>query len=495
MLNHWRMAQLHAQEAPERVPRARGVGRAVRPHRRRPDLAARLRRPPLRPARPRRRPHRPGDDPHPPAARGRARHRRVHGVHGHRDASRTSDGESPGAFGYWRESGRFIVFKAPTRGARDRRHRQVLQGHVELVGVHRRRPRPGAARRRLPGQHGVRPVPPDRHGLAAVGEGAPRHRVGARRRRRAAATPRASASCSTTSRSSSRPRRPTPRRRPTAGTPTRRTTAVRPSCCPATRSPARSTPRSRPAAGSPHGGVFLDIASRRTPEFIQQAAAVDVPPVQGAGRRRHHRRADGDRPDLPLRDGRRRGRPRHRGEHRSPGLYAAGEVAGGMHGSNRLGGNSLSDLLVFGRRAGAQRGGRTPRRPRRRGPQVADERGHGGRGARALAPFEVEGGENPYTIQHDLQETMQRPGRHHPQRATSSSSRSSEIEALKERAQDAVRRGPPAVQPRLAPRDRHAATCCSSRECIAKAALEREESPRRAHPRRLPGDRRRRGAR
>ena len=54
MLNNWRMAQLHAQEAPERVLRARGLGRAVRPHRGRPDQPARLRRPPLRPPRPRR---------------------------------------------------------------------------------------------------------------------------------------------------------------------------------------------------------------------------------------------------------------------------------------------------------------------------------------------------------------------------------------------------------------------------------------------------------
>ena len=56
-----------------------------------------------------------------------------------------------------------------------------------------------------------------------------------------------------------------------------------------------------------------------------------------------------------------------------PGLFAAGEVAGGMHGSNRLGGNSLSDLLVFGRRAGA-RGERLRRRARRaaRRPQVHD---------------------------------------------------------------------------------------------------------------------------
>ncbi len=70
------------------------------------------------------------------------------------------------------------------RRARHRRHRQVVQGHVELVGVHRRRARPGPARRVDPRQHGVHPVPPDGHGLAALGQGHPRHRVGARRRRR-----------------------------------------------------------------------------------------------------------------------------------------------------------------------------------------------------------------------------------------------------------------------------------------------------------------------
>ncbi len=67
---------------------------------------------------------------------------------------------------------------------------------------------------------------------------------------------------------------------------------------------------------SPHGGVFLDIASRRSRGVHPPAAAVHVPPVQGAGRRRHHGRADGDRADLPLRDGRCRGRPRHRCQHR-----------------------------------------------------------------------------------------------------------------------------------------------------------------------------------
>ena len=85
-----------------------------------------------------------------------------------------------------------------------------------------------------------------------------------------------------------------------------------------------------------------------------------------------------------------------------PGLFAAGEVAGGMHGSNRLGGNSLSDLLVFGRRAGDR--GRSTRPdspgPRCRTSALADA------ARAALAPFEREGGENPYTVQHDLQQTM-----------------------------------------------------------------------------------------
>jgi succinate dehydrogenase / fumarate reductase flavoprotein subunit len=87
-----------------------------------------------------------------------------------------------------------------------------------------------------------------------------------------------------------------------------------------------------------------------------------------------------------------------------PGLYAAGEVAGGMHGANRLGGNSLSDLLVFGRRAGAAaaacaRGlGDLPALP---GADIeAAER-------ELLAPFDRTQGENPYEVHQALQKTMQ----------------------------------------------------------------------------------------
>src|SRR5580693_4212107 len=103
--------------------------------------------------------------------------------------------------------------------------------------------------------------------------------------------------------------------------------------------------------GSPHGGVFLDIASRRSPEYILQR----LPSM-------HHQfkeLADVDITQEPMEIG-----PTchyvmggvevepDTAASSVPGLFAAGEVSGGMHGSNRLGGNSLSDLLVFGRRAG-----------------------------------------------------------------------------------------------------------------------------------------------
>jgi succinate dehydrogenase / fumarate reductase flavoprotein subunit len=86
-----------------------------------------------------------------------------------------------------------------------------------------------------------------------------------------------------------------------------------------------------------------------------------------------------------------------------PGLYAAGEVAGGMHGANRLGGNSLSDLLVFGRRAGSAAADYALERPT----PVLDERAVAEVTAHALSFFDHDGSENPYTVHHDLQETMQ----------------------------------------------------------------------------------------
>jgi succinate dehydrogenase / fumarate reductase flavoprotein subunit len=86
-----------------------------------------------------------------------------------------------------------------------------------------------------------------------------------------------------------------------------------------------------------------------------------------------------------------------------PGLFAAGEVAGGMHGSNRLGGNSLSDLLVFGRRAGM---GAANYVKSAAAPKVSDESIK--RAAEKIeAPFKRTGGENPYTLHQELQELTQ----------------------------------------------------------------------------------------
>jgi succinate dehydrogenase / fumarate reductase, flavoprotein subunit len=155
--------------------------------------------------------------------------------------------------------------------------------------------------------------------------------------------------------------------------------------------------------GSPHGGVFLDIASRHDAAYIQkrlpsmyhqfkELAEVDITkePME-VGPTCHYVMGGVEvEPETAAST--------------VPGLYAAGEVAGGMHGSNRLGGNSLSDLLVFGRRAGAAAAERAlATGPRRENvsPQAVREAADG-----AYAPFARRGGENPYTIQQELQKIM-----------------------------------------------------------------------------------------
>ncbi|MDA8148461.1 MAG: fumarate reductase/succinate dehydrogenase flavoprotein subunit [Actinomycetota bacterium] len=155
--------------------------------------------------------------------------------------------------------------------------------------------------------------------------------------------------------------------------------------------------------GSPHGGVFLDIATRRSAEYIRrrlpsmyhqfkELAGVDitVDPME-VGPTCHYVmggvRVDADTAATTV-----------------PGLFAAGEVAGGMHGANRLGGNSLSDLLVFGRRAGI---GAAEYAAGRVGPITLDEGELEVAVCGATAPLGREDGESPYDIHHDLQETMQ----------------------------------------------------------------------------------------
>jgi succinate dehydrogenase / fumarate reductase flavoprotein subunit len=155
--------------------------------------------------------------------------------------------------------------------------------------------------------------------------------------------------------------------------------------------------------GSPHGGVYLDIATRRSPEYIKrrlpsmyhqflELAGVDITkePME-VGPTLHYImggvRVDADTAAATV-----------------PGLFAAGEVAGGMHGANRLGGNSLSDLLVFGRRAGlyaAEYAQTHPTMPAINPDEVEEVTRW------MLAPFESNGTENPYTLHAELQETMQ----------------------------------------------------------------------------------------
>jgi len=228
--------------------------------------------------------------------------------------------------------------------------------------------------------------------------------------------------------------------------------------------------------GSPHGGVFLDICTRRSAEYIRrrlpsmyhqfkQLAGVDITkePME-VGPTCHYVmggvRVDAESTQATV-----------------PGLFAAGEVAGGMHGANRLGGNSLSDLLVFGRRAGLH----AALYAKNLGGRLTIERGQVEQAVQAmLAPFERVGGENPYAIQSDLQETMQMLVGiiRHARELREALVR---IEALKERARkvrvDGHRQYNPGWHTAL---DLDALLTVA--ECCAMAALERQES-RGAHTR------------
>jgi succinate dehydrogenase / fumarate reductase flavoprotein subunit len=155
--------------------------------------------------------------------------------------------------------------------------------------------------------------------------------------------------------------------------------------------------------GTPHGGVYLDIATRRSAEFIRrrlpsmyhqfmELAGVDITTESMEIGPTCHYIMGGVQVDADT------------AATAAPGLFAAGEVAGGMHGANRLGGNSLSDLIVFGKRAGMGaaeyiEAGDVA------GPMNDEE--IEAAVAESLAPFDREEGENPYDIQRDLQEMMQ----------------------------------------------------------------------------------------
>jgi len=171
---------------------------------------------------------------------------------------------------------------------------------------------------------------------------------------------------------------------------------------------ARSITREvREGRGSPHGGVYLDIAwikerlpnaaehiKKKLPSMyhqFKQLADIDITtePME-VGPTTHYImggiHVDGDTQMSTV-----------------PGLFAAGECAAGLHGANRLGGNSLSDLLVFGQRAGTY----AAQFAQAHAP-VAPDLGQANEAAQqALEPFSRTTGEGPYQIQHALQDTMQ----------------------------------------------------------------------------------------
>ncbi|MBM4343405.1 MAG: fumarate reductase/succinate dehydrogenase flavoprotein subunit [Deltaproteobacteria bacterium] len=159
--------------------------------------------------------------------------------------------------------------------------------------------------------------------------------------------------------------------------------------------------------GSPHGGVFLDIAwikphvpgggehiKKKLPSMYHQfkeLAGIDITaePME-VGPTTHYImggvRVDADSQMSTV-----------------PGLFAAGECAAGLHGANRLGGNSLSDLIVFGKRAGEY----AARFAKENGPVHIDRGQVDAAERRVLEPFGRSAAENAYAVQHDLQDTMQ----------------------------------------------------------------------------------------
>jgi len=224
--------------------------------------------------------------------------------------------------------------------------------------------------------------------------------------------------------------------------------------------------------GSPHGGVFLDIATRRDAAEImrrlpsmhhqfKELADVDITTESMEVGPTCHYVMGGVEVD-----------PDTAAAARVPGLFAAGEVSGGMHGSNRLGGNSLSDLLVFGCRAGigaaAYVQGLSGRRP------TVDQALVDAAAEDALAPFGQDGGENPYTLHQELQQTMNdlvgiiRKAEEMQQALQ-------RLSELRERAQHLSVEGHRQFNPgwHLALDLRNMVTVS---ECIARAALLRQES-------------------
>jgi succinate dehydrogenase / fumarate reductase, flavoprotein subunit len=222
--------------------------------------------------------------------------------------------------------------------------------------------------------------------------------------------------------------------------------------------------------GSPHGGVFLDIASRRPAEYILQRlpsmyhqfkelADVDITKEPMEIGPTAHYVMGGVEVDPET------------GAASVPGLFAVGEVSGGMHGSNRLGGNSLSDLLVFGRRSGlgaAEYISALSSRPVVPSEDVAAD------AVSALQPLERAEGESPYAIHGELQ-TIMNDLVGLIRRESEMTTALVELDKLRARVAQVSAPGGRAYNPgwHLALDLRNMLMVA---ECVAQAALERQES-------------------
>jgi succinate dehydrogenase / fumarate reductase, flavoprotein subunit len=468
MLNNWRMAQLHAQEAPERVLELEGWGALF--DRTRDGLIsqrdfgghrfARL--------------AHVGDRTGLEMIRTLQQQAVALGIDVFMECTvteiMTSDGEVSGAFGYWRESGRFLVFESPTvvlaTGGIGKSY-QVTSNSWEYTGDgHALALRAGASliNMEFVQFHPTGMVwPPSVKGILVTesvrGDGGVLRNSEGRRFMFDYIPEFFKGETADTEEEADRwyddkanNRRP-------------------PELLPRDEVARAINAEIKAGRGSPHGGVFLDIASRRSAEFVQrrlpsmyhqfrELADVDITAEAMEVGPTCHYVMGGVEVDADT------------GASVVPGLYAAGEVAGGMHGSNRLGGNSLSDLLVFGRRAGLNAAYQAERSRESR-PQVAEADVKAAAEA-ALAPFSEEGGDNPYTIQKDLQDVMQRLVGIIRRREELEESLV-RLDELRERARHVVVEGHRQYNPGW-----HLALDLTNMltvsECIARAALAREES-------------------
>ncbi|HEY6045341.1 MAG TPA: FAD-binding protein [Pyrinomonadaceae bacterium] len=157
----------------------------------------------------------------------------------------------------------------------------------------------------------------------------------------------------------------------------------------------------REGRGTEHGGAYLDI-SHKPAEYVKkklpsmyhqfrELADVDITKGPMEVGPTCHYMMGGIRVDAES------------AQTNVPGLFAAGEAAAGLHGANRLGGNSLSDLLVFGRRAGLAAAAQA----KQAGPTAIDDAQVADGTREMLEPFERSAGDSPYDLHRDLQETMQ----------------------------------------------------------------------------------------